>query len=252
MLKILCIISGSILFLWCMVPILVTHNPNIGALTGCGLGLLLIAYGIWFRQINDLAAAGWKTIGGKIVEILLLIVCAGILALAVSCSAAMVSAASQKAAPDSTVIVLGARVYENRVSTALAGRLKAACSYLEKYPDSVCIVSGGQGRNEPCTEASVMYAYLIQHGIAPGRIYQEDQSTDTRENLAFSKRIIESENLNPVVALATDGYHEYRALRYAAETGLEAGAVPAATVWWLFPSSVIREMYGILEQWFLN
>lgn len=245
-------ISGIILFLWFFLPLLVTRNPNIGALTGIGISVLLIVYGIWQKPIHRLVSMLWKTTGGRILEILLLVICAAILSLAAATSVAMISGASKTAEPGSTVIVLGARVYENRVSTAMAGRLNAAIQYLKENPDSVCIVSGGQGKNEPVTEASMMYQYLENHGIPKERIYLEDRSTDTDENLRFSKEIIEKNGLNPVVGLATDGYHEYRALKYAQKHELTAGAIPATTAWWLFPTSVIREMYGILEQWFLK
>ena len=244
--------AGVVFLAWFLLPVLVTHNLNIGALTGAGIGIILIIYGIFGRQINSLIAKGWHSAAGRIIEILLAAICVCIIGLAVATSVAMISGVSKMAQPGSTVIVLGARVYQDRPSTAMAGRLKAAYEYLQENPDSICIVSGGQGKNEPCTESSVMYSWLIKRGIGPARIYMEDKSTDTRENLRFSKQIIEENNLNPVVALATDGYHEYRALQYAKEEGLEAGAVPAATVWWLFPTGCVREMYGILEQWFLK
>jgi len=250
--RIILLIIGIILFAWFFLPVLVTRNFNIGAVTGTAVGVLLIIYAFWFHKINSFIASGWRTTGGRIAEILLLIVCAAIISLAAATSAAMIKAASTSAPPGSTCIVLGARVYQDRPSTAMKSRLDAAYDYLISNPDSACIVSGGQGKNEPCTESSVMYSYLVQKGIDPDRIYQEDRSTDTQENLIFSKAVIEENDLNPTVVLATDGYHEYRALKYAERAGLEAGSVPAHTVWWLFPTGAVREMYGILEMWFLK
>ena len=250
--KTILLIIGILFFLWFLIPAIVTFHFHIGALTGMGLSLLLIIYGLWGRQINHLIASGWKSVGGKIIEILLLVICAVIIALAAACTTAMIRGVSGTPEPGSTMIVLGARVYGDRVSLTMQKRLDAAIEFLRDNPDSVCIVSGGQGKNETATEASVMYQYLVDHGIDPSRIYQEDESTDTQENLSYSKKIIEENDLIETVALATDGYHAYRAERYAQQAGLEAETVPAKTVWWLFPTSVIREMYGILEQWILK
>ena len=244
---------GVILLIWSVIPLVITGNfKNIGTLTCLGISVLLIIYSIWMNPINKLLASAWHTVAGKIIEIILLAACAIIIALAIATGVSMISAVNRKAEPGCTVIVLGARVYQNRVSTALKTRLDAATRFLNENPDSVCIVSGGQGANEPCTESSVMYDYLVARGIAPERIYTEDRSTDTDENIRFSRKVIEENGLNPVIGLATDGYHEYRALKYAENAGLTAGAIPAGTIWWLAPTSIVREMYGILEQWFLK
>ena len=47
------------------------------------------------------------------------------------------------------VIVLGAQVRESGPSKALRYRLDRTIDYLEENPDTICIVSGGQGHNEP-------------------------------------------------------------------------------------------------------
>ena len=249
--RIIFIVLGIIVLLWFLIPVPLTGTVNIGTVTGVVIGALLLVYGIWQPQINKLIASGWHTTGGRIVEIVLLVVAAGIIGLAVATSVAMISGASGTPKPGSTVIVLGARVYGDRASLSMKGRLDAALEYLNENPESVCIVSGGQGDNETATEASVMKAYLLEHGIAGDRIYMEDESTDTQENLKYSKRIIDEQGLPEHVALATNDYHAYRAEKYAQREGIEAEVIPAPTIWWLWPTSVVREMYGILEQWLL-
>ena len=54
------------------------------------------------------------------------------------------------------VIVLGAQVRESGPSKALRYRLDRTIDYLEENPDTICIVSGGQGHNEPFAEAQGM------------------------------------------------------------------------------------------------
>lgn len=249
--RIVLIVLGIVLVLWFLVPVPLTGTVNIGTVTGVAVGALLLVYGIWQPQIHRLIAAGWHSIGGRIVEIVLLIIAAGIIALAVAVSVAMISGAAGKPAPGSTVIVLGARIYGDRVSRSMKGRLDAAIEYLNDNPQSACIVSGGQGDNESMSEASVMRRYLIEHGISEDRIYLEDESTDTEENLRFSRRIMQEQQLGENAAVATNDYHAYRAEKYARREGLDAEVIPAPTIWWLWPTSVVREMYGILELWFL-
>ena len=63
------------------------------------------------------------------------------------------------------IIVLGAQVKESGPSVVLRYRLDRAVSYLKENDNTLVIVSGGQGINEPSTEASVMKEYLINEGI---------------------------------------------------------------------------------------
>lgn len=121
-----------------------------------------------------------------------------------------------------------------------------------EHPDSVCILSGGQGSDEIISEAECMYRYLTEKGIDPDRLYQEDRSASTRENLAFSREIIEAEHLNPHIAIATSEFHEYRAGKIAESLGLDHSAVPGRTPGYLFAAYYVRELYGILYEWSLT
>ena len=49
---------------------------------------------------------------------------------------------------------------ENGPSRALQLRLDTAYDYLVENPDTIVIVSGGKGSNEPVSEAQGMYEYL--------------------------------------------------------------------------------------------
>ena len=91
-------------------------------------------------------------------------------------------------APDTDVIiVLGAQVRENGPSVVLRYRLDTAADYLRDNPSTICIVSGGQGYNEPVSEAVAMRDYLVARGIDETRIRMESASKNTVENMEFSK-----------------------------------------------------------------
>lgn len=87
------------------------------------------------------------------------------------------------------IIVLGAQVRADGPSKVLKHRLNTAIDYLEKNPETICIVSGGQGYNEPCTEAQAMADYMKAAGIEKDRLILEDESKTTEQNIKYSKNI---------------------------------------------------------------
>ncbi len=97
---------------------------------------------------------------------------------------------------DSVFIVYGAGLKGDQPGVTLRKRLDTAVEYMEMLPESVCIVSGGQGADEVMAEAAVMKNYLCEQGIDEDRIYVEDRSSNTLENIKFSCEIIEKEGLN--------------------------------------------------------
>ena len=89
---------------------------------------------------------------------------------------------------EDAVIVLGCKVNESGVSNSLKARLDTTLEYHSINPKAKIIVTGGQGSNEPMTEAEAMKRYLVANGVPENIIYKEDKSTSTNENFANSKR----------------------------------------------------------------
>lgn len=149
------------------------------------------------------------------------------------------------------IIVLGAQVRENGPSVVLQYRLDAAIDYLNKNPDTVCIVSGGQGANEPFSEAKSMAEYLLDKGIEENRILIEDKSTNTVENIKNSKGLLE-EPYNGV-GIVTNNFHMFRAVQIAKKQGLEGvcGIAADSNVLYL-PNNILRECMGILKDWLMK
>lgn len=249
LLRILLITAGILGGIWFLTPVIVGRIINIGSVTGLLVFGGITVYGILMTWFNRLFSKIWKTKAGKIILSIIMGIACIILALVIVITANMIIAANRKPAEDVTVIVLGCRVYGEYASLSLLERLYAAENYLIENPEAVCILSGGQGAGEDISEAECMYRYLTQQGIEPERLYLEDTSTSTRENMAFSKDIIEAEGLSTSVAIVTNEYHEYRANVIAEEQGLDAASVPASTAIWLFPGYYVRELYGVLYEW---
>lgn len=117
------------------------------------------------------------------------------------------------------LVVLGASIdKDGSPKSALRYRLNTAVEYLTNNPNTICIVSGGQGFDEPQTEASAMKVYLQDAGIATNRILMEDESTTTAENLEFSKKLIDSSTAS--VGVVTNNFHVWRSLAIARKVGL--------------------------------
>ena len=149
------------------------------------------------------------------------------------------------------IIVLGAQVRENGPSVVLQYRLDAAIDYLNKNPDTICIVSGGQGVNEPFSEAEGMAKYLLENGIEKDRILLEDESRNTVQNIQNSKDIMEE--LYNGVGIVTNNFHVFRAVQLAKAQGLKcvSGIAADSNVLYL-PNNMLRECCGILKDWFMN
>lgn len=129
------------------------------------------------------------------------------------------------------IVVLGAQVRDSGPSASLQERIDTAYEYLTAHPSTVCIVSGGQGSDEPMSEAQCMYECLVNMGIPPERVIKEEQATSTWGNLTFSLDIIEAETGSRPnsVGVVSSEYHLFRTGLQAKELDLEVIGIPAKT-----------------------
>ena len=172
-----------------------------------------------------------------------------VLLLYVGVTGRVVAGSFSRPAPDADyVLVLGARVKDTGPSVLLEYRIEKAAEYLKANKDSVAILCGGQGDNEPMSEAQAMYDGLIKRGIAKDRLIREDKSTNTEENIAFARTLMEGEN--PSVVITTTGYHVYRALNTARSQGLDNVSGNPAQCALITPLNYYtREFFAILRDW---
>lgn len=144
------------------------------------------------------------------------------------------------------IIVLGAQVKADHPSLSLAQRIDAAYEYLSAHPNTIAIASGGQGPDEPMSEAQCIYEHLVDMGIEPERILLEDRSTSTAENLKFSAELIPEGCKS--VAIVTNNFHSFRgkatARKYLAD--LELYHLPADSHPILLPHYFVREIAAML------
>lgn len=246
----LCILVGIVFFVWFSIPFFTHRILNIGNLTGLIVSVVLLGIGIFYHNIGQLLSTSFlrEHFLGKCLTWIIAVIVVIIAITVVTETVLIIKASTKKPAEDATLVVLDCKVYGEHASRSLRERLDAAFIYLEEHKEFVCIVSGGMGEGEKISEAECMYRYLTKKGIASSRILKEDKSTSTRENLLFSKKIIEERGLGKNIAIATSEYHQYRASQIARYLGFSVGAVSGHTAWWLFPTFYVRELYGILYQ----
>ncbi|NMA33196.1 MAG: YdcF family protein [Clostridiaceae bacterium] len=127
------------------------------------------------------------------------------------------------------LIILGAELYGETPSEALYQRLETGAAYLKKHPETIAIVSGGQGRGEKITEAEAMYRYLVGKGIDESRIIKETKSKSTMENFRFSKKLIEQQkgSFTGEITFVASKYHIFRSRLLAKRNGIKARALAA-------------------------
>lgn len=146
------------------------------------------------------------------------------------------------------MVVLGAKVNANGPSVSLWDRICAAYTYLEEHPQTIAIVSGGQGTDEPITEAECMFRELVSLGIDPKRIWVEDQATSTWENMNFTLNLIEEKTGQRPgkLGVLSSEYHLFRASLFARACGVEFVGIPAQTSrWGQRINHFMREVAGV-------
>ena len=187
----------------------------------CCLGLMAV---LWFYRLAQKLRKG-------LVRLVTVLLCLGLAVFAVTEGFIIHGSLGAPQESRNYLIVLGAKVNPHGPSMALRDRINAACDYLTAHPDCTAILSGGQGPDEPMTEAQCMYNELVKMGIAPERLWMEGASTNTWENLKFTRDLLE-ENTGSVpaeIALLSSEFHLFRAGLFARRFGFDAVGVPAPT-----------------------
>ena len=153
--------------------------------------------------------------------------------------------------------IFGCQLRSDGPSVLLKDRLDTALAYLEEHPDMTVVVSGGQGTNEPTSEAQGMYDYLTAHGVDGGHILMDDRSFNTRENVAYSLEALADGGYDTSVGvvLVSNAFHLTRA-RMLWERADGAGQVSVLAA----PSShlpstlkmYVREPLALVQSFFFD
>lgn len=238
---VLLIISAAV-FLFGLFPL---FNPNIHLnlgnyvimAAGAALALFSVFHGKIFALIKTSTAA-------RIVFCIVIAAAAVFIIISAVISALMIKSMNDRPTQPAAIIVLGCRVNGENPSPMLLQRISAACRYLEQFPDAVVVASGGKGEDELISEAECIRRQLEKRGISPERILLEERSTSTRENMAFSKALLEEKGITGEIAIVSNEYHLLRARTIAKKQGLDVKCCAAKTVPVYLPPYWVREIFG--------
>ena len=226
---------AAVIFLLFLLPIFFGVH-NLATFFGTFFGLCFFAEGIVYDKLSFNAK--------KYTVFLLFIIS---LALILG-SIYVMNRGKDTAKNQKVLIVLGCRVKGDVASVALEKRAESAYFYLLKNPNSLAILSGGQGKDENMTEAQCLKNLLVGRGISQERLFLEEMSTSTRQNIAYSKKIIEQNGFSSDVAIATSEYHQLRAKMICKNYGLNAFAVSSKTKPILLPTFLLRELMALVNE----
>ena len=156
------------------------------------------------------------------------------------------------------MVVLGCRVMPGgEPSILLQDRLDTALDYWEAHPEVTVVVSGGQGSNEPASEARCMADYLMDGGVPEDQILLEDRSHNTKENLLYSRELLAAEGIqveHADVLVVSNGFHLTRTRMLAERFGYgEVSTLAAPTTH--IPSRIqmyIREPLALAKSFLLD
>ncbi|WP_417143371.1 YdcF family protein [Raoultibacter massiliensis] len=150
------------------------------------------------------------------------------------------------------IIVLGSGLIDGRVTPLLAGRIRRAIQFARKQEKitgklPVLVMSGGQGADEPLPESEAMVAFALAAGYDAEHLIAETKSTNTAENMALSKAIMDTRSPQGYRAIfSTSSYHVMRAGIYARRAGLKIDGIGAPTAWYYLPNALLREFIALL------
>lgn len=145
-------------------------------------------------------------------------------------------------------LLLGCALEDGQATKELVRRCQTALEWLEETPEGLLVVSGGDPGSQGVTEAAVMAAWLRNHGADVSRIVLESRASDTRENLLFSKTLVQGmERETDTVLIITSEYHQTRAQFLAERNGQQAVGLSCRTPLLDHLEAAVREVYSFVK-----
>lgn len=150
------------------------------------------------------------------------------------------------------VIIFGAKIKDDGTLTPIVkARVDKAIEFAKKQKEKsnksiIFVPSGGQGSDEVMAEAEAMKNYLVQNGISENNIIIENKSTSTRQNIKFSKELIDLKQRDGNIIFSTTNYHVFRSGVIANDEGIDCEGIGSTTKWYFYTNALIREFIANL------
>ncbi len=149
------------------------------------------------------------------------------------------------------ILVLGAKSYHGTgYNPCLVSRVTHAVNLYKTHMALKIIVSGGEDKEDHANEAETMKNIAQSMGMPTENIIEESKSTSTFENFLFSKKTLESNNLNSVI-IVTEPFHIARASLVAKKLNLNFTVSPAIDSscwqpWQYYSYHFLREPFALI------
>lgn len=136
----------------------------------------------------------------------------------------MVSQQDQRR-PVDAIVVLGAAQYNGRPSPVLRARLDHALQLYREGLAPRIVVTGGVGRGDTTSEATVARNYLLNRKVPPRAVVAQPHGRSTQASMTAVADWLEGAHLKRVL-LVSDPFHMFRLRMEARRTNLEAYTSP--------------------------
>lgn len=244
-------ITGLIIIL--ISPILDTLFPHLAFLMQflSFTGICIIAYGLLLYMEEK----GIKI--AKILRITSHVLIACFIISLIIIESIIISNSKTTATDSDCIFVLGCGLRGDELTLMGKARADSAIDYLRANPNCKAILCGGQGNGETITEAEALYKYIEKAGIESERLFKEERSTDTKQNIVYAKQIVEINGLNPPTdkfAVVTNDFHLYRSVMISNKAGFENVEkinAPTPKLPFLRTCMYLREYFSLMLE-FLN
>jgi uncharacterized SAM-binding protein YcdF (DUF218 family) len=127
--------------------------------------------------------------------------------------------------PADAIVVLGAAQYNGRPSPVFRARLDHALQLYREGLAPRLLVTGGVGRGDTMSEATVARHYLLNRKVSPTAIVSQPQGRSTEASMTAVAGWLQAAHLRRVI-LVSDPFHMFRLRLEARRTGLEAYTSP--------------------------
>jgi uncharacterized SAM-binding protein YcdF (DUF218 family) len=129
------------------------------------------------------------------------------------------------------IVVLGAAQYDGRPSAIYEARLEHALDLWSDKVAPVLVFTGGKEEGDRFTEGGSGARWALARGVPEQAMLTEERSRTTYQNLAGAKRLLERRHPGGRhrIVVVSDPFHMFRAVRQAADLGMDAYPSPTRT-----------------------
>jgi len=129
------------------------------------------------------------------------------------------------------IVVLGAAQYDGRPSAIYEARLEHAVDLWRDQVAPLLVFTGGKEPGDRFTEGGSGARWARERGVPGSAVLTEERSRTTYQNLAGARRLLERRDPGGRhrIVVVSDPFHMFRAVKQAADLGMDAYPSPTRT-----------------------